>query len=327
MHATLTTDSGSGPVEDLADLTSGLLGPGFSWLDLEDPPPDVVGNLTELAARLGISLRALVSGRLGDLTARCEVEGDTCDLVVPVVTDESVEWLRIIGGGNRLLTVHHGRSTLLDVVRPRVLPGRPVSGSALVFALFADEAVLTFRSALQPLRERLDDLEEMLLDDPGRDHVAEVARLRRYLRALRRAIAPYGIAVRSLNERLVSRDDVGVELRSVVSAHAREVEAVEQVIEAVALSSSHALDLHQSLVANRQSQVVNRLTVVSLVFLPLTFLTGFFGMNFGYLVDHVAGPGAFWGLGLGLPAAALVAIGALARRQWGSAIDRPGARS
>lgn len=316
MHATLTTDSGSRPVEDLASLTSGSLGRGFAWLDLEDPPSDQV-DLTDLAARLGIGLSTLVSGRLSDLTARCEVEGDTSDLVVPFVSDESVEWLRVVGAGDRLLTVHHGRSTLVDSARPRVLHGRPLPGSALAIAVFADEAVLTIRSALQPLRETLDDLEERLLEDPSRDHVAEVARLRRYLRSLRRAITPYGIAVRSLNERLVWRDDVGDELRTLVSAHAREVEAAEQVIEAVAQSSAHALDLHQSLVANRQTQVVNRLTVVSLVFLPLTFLTGFFGMNFGYMVDHVTGPWSFWGLGLGLPVVALAAVGALTRRQWG----------
>src|SRR5438132_9002688 len=48
-----------------------------------------------------------------------------------------------------------------------------------------------------------------------------------------------------------------------------------------------AMDAYLSTVANRQNEVMKQLTVIATVFLPLTFLTGFFGMNFAFMVNHV----------------------------------------
>jgi Mg2+ and Co2+ transporter CorA len=45
-------------------------------------------------------------------------------------------------------------------------------------------------------------------------------------------------------------------------------------------------------------------SVVATIFVPLTFVTGFFGMNFGWMVDRIASPGAFWVLALILPGVA-----------------------
>jgi len=48
-----------------------------------------------------------------------------------------------------------------------------------------------------------------------------------------------------------------------------------------------AMDAYLSTVANRQNEVMKQLTIIATVFLPLTFLTGFFGMNFAFAVNHV----------------------------------------
>jgi magnesium transporter len=61
-----------------------------------------------------------------------------------------------------------------------------------------------------------------------------------------------------------------------------------------------ATDLYLSTVANRQNEVMKQLALVATVFLPLTFLTGFFGQNFGWLVNHeLSSEAAFFGFGLG----------------------------
>ena len=54
--------------------------------------------------------------------------------------------------------------------------------------------------------------------------------------------------------------------------------------------------------------------MIATIFLPLTFLTGFFGMNFGWLVDHIDSATAFWLLGVGLMTGPLILVFAGARR-------------
>ena len=61
-----------------------------------------------------------------------------------------------------------------------------------------------------------------------------------------------------------------------------------------------ALDLLNSTVSNRLNGIMERLTVVATIFLPLTTLTGFFGMNFAWMIKEIHSPLAFWGLGVGL---------------------------
>lgn len=63
--------------------------------------------------------------------------------------------------------------------------------------------------------------------------------------------------------------------------------------------SKRAFDVYQSLAAQQQGAVARQLTIVATIFLPLTFLTGFFGQNFDYLVKHIESERAFllWGVG------------------------------
>ena len=61
-------------------------------------------------------------------------------------------------------------------------------------------------------------------------------------------------------------------------------------------------------VSNVQARVINRLTIISAVFLPLSFLTGFFGMNFQWMIDHIASAKAFVLLGIGLFGAILAFV-------------------
>ena len=62
---------------------------------------------------------------------------------------------------------------------------------------------------------------------------------------------------------------------------------------------SGAMDAYLSMVSNKLNEVMKQLTIIATVFLPLSFLTGFFGQNFSWLVGHLGGLPAFLVLGIG----------------------------
>ena len=75
------------------------------------------------------------------------------------------------------------------------------------------------------------------------------------------------------------------------------------------------MDVYLSTVSNRLNVVMKRLTIVATIFMPLTWITGFFGMNFGWLVLNVTGWTAFLTFGLGTQALAVVVMLVLFRKQ------------
>ena len=78
-----------------------------------------------------------------------------------------------------------------------------------------------------------------------------------------------------------------------------------------------SMDAYLSVVSNRMNVIMKQLTVISTVFLPLTFITGFFGQNFAWLVAHIGSFPTFLFAGLGSNVLAVVALLTfLRKRRW-----------
>jgi Mg2+ and Co2+ transporter CorA len=116
---------------------------------------------------------------------------------------------------------------------------------------------------------------------------------------------------------------VGVEVLPGVDAasaaelndYAEEVEDVEQRLQDRLRWASQTMQDYASSLAQRQGEQIDRLTIVSIIFLPITFLTGFFGMNFSVLTNAMTGRASFLLLGIALPVACVVATVAWFRRR------------
>ena len=90
---------------------------------------------------------------------------------------------------------------------------------------------------------------------------------------------------------------------------------------------SGSLEAYMSMVSNRLNDVMKQLTIIATVFLPLTFLTGFFGQNLGWLVNRIGSLDAFLLFGVGAEVLAVVALVIMfKRRGWMGRRKSPGAR-
>ncbi|MCL6433383.1 MAG: magnesium/cobalt transporter CorA [Leptolyngbyaceae cyanobacterium HOT.MB2.61] len=147
----------------------------------------------------------------------------------------------------------------------------------LTYALI-DSIVDGFFPVLETYGEQIEELEDEVVSNPTRKTLERIHKLKRELLSLRRAIWPQRDAINALirdGSALIS-NDVRVYLRDCYDHTIQVLDMVETYRE---LSSS-LMDVYLSSVSNKMNEVMKFLTVMSSIFIPLTFIAGIYGMNF-----------------------------------------------
>ena len=128
-----------------------------------------------------------------------------------------------------------------------------------------------------------------------------MAELDRRIQAVWFDIDRYSSSVRSAIVGVETLPDVIDQAAAQLNDYAGQVEKVERRLQDRSRWLSNIMQDYGTSLAAKQGDQINRLTIVSTIFLPLTWLTGFFGMNFDWLDHHLSGTPAFLGFGIGLP--------------------------
>jgi len=203
-----------------------------------------------------------------------------------------------------------------EPVRERIRRGsgrlRSRGSDYLAYALI-DALVDRFFPLLELLGERIETLEEELIDEPTPDSLDTIYELRRDLLMLRRAAWPKREMILALQRG--ESPLVGEEARLFLrDAYDHAVEVME-VIETYRELAASMLDVYLSSVSHRMNEVMKVLTIIATIFIPLTFIAGVYGMNFAGMPE-LSWP---WGYPASLTLMAVVAAALVyyfRRKEW-----------
>lgn len=216
-----------------------------------------------------------------------------------------------------LITVHREPLHVFDVVRTHAAVIRQHGVANGLFLLYRVAAALVegFFPVLARFDDAIDELEDKILANPTDEQLGTLFQMKRSLVTFRKVVTPErdvfaGIAAGAL-ELPGMTSDAERYYRDLYDHLIR----VSDLVDSYRDLLTGAVDTHLSVVSNRLNVVMKQLTIIATIFLPLSFLTGFFGQNFSVLVAHIQGPAAFWGAGLGLDLAAVVGLLAFFKRR------------
>ena len=256
----------------------------FFWLDLESPGD---AELDEVGDQLGWHPLALEDAREFEQRPKLDDYPNHALLVFYGVEDGELAEVHLFVSGEWIVTVHRRPCAPLAALHARGADQAAGSEEELVYRIL-DALTDSFFPALEAADDQLEELENEIVAQPSDQQLGQVLTLRRRLGPMRRIAedqCELFSNVRALLERMpgLERDRAAEAFRD-VSDH---LERIADLVEGLRDRVRDSLGLYASTNSNRLNEVITRLTVVSTVFLPLTFVVGFFGQNFGWMVDHV----------------------------------------
>jgi len=294
---------------DLNRITGYLQANQFFWLDLHDPKADQLSQLGELLHLHPLTIED--AGTFSERPKRERYEGYV-SLVVYGVDEQAaagehlLREVHMLISGDWVVTLHPTPFAVLDALRARVRREPLRREQALIL-----EIVETVMSSYVPVLDRVDDaideIEQELIEQPREQSLQRIFSLKRDLIAMRRVVTPmrdfFARDAEEITHLPGMEPDDTFYFRDIYDTLVRTSDLIDSYRDLL----SGATDMYLSTVANRQGEISKQLTIIATIFLPLTFLTGFFGQNFAFLTGHVQNTTwSFFVLGLGLLIASIV---------------------
>ena len=188
--------------------------------------------------------------------------------------------LDIFAGNSYVVTHHEQGIEPLERVWSGSLKDERVMGKGAARLLYhiVDEVVAGHMPVVDAIDEEMDRMEEVILSSAGPAVLPKVLRLKRALLHLRRIVAPQRETLNRLarDEFAVIEPGQRVYFRDVYDHLVR----LHDVTEGLRDLAAGALDTYLSVINNRMNEVMKTFTLITTLFMPISFITGFFGMNF-----------------------------------------------
>jgi magnesium transporter len=283
------------PLETPAGLRTIVDIPGLLWLDLDDP---MNRDLDDLAARYGFHELAIEDCRHHIQLAKLDYY-DGYSFVIVNSTHYSVKPCEVqvreidaFLGPDYIITVHEGSSSAVEEIQKRVASNaKHVTRPDQVLHAIIDTVVDRYLPTLDHIGDTIDEVEDQLLISPTPTLLQTIFELKRGLLQFRRAVSSQRELLNLLirDESRLIHQDMRIYFRDVYDHVVRAMDLVETYRDLL----TGGLDIYLTQMANRTNDIVKALTILATITLPLTLVTGYFGMNFVY-IPWLKDPNGIW---------------------------------
>lgn len=224
--------------------------------------------------------------------------------------DILVEQVSFVLGRNYVLSFQENGTDVFGAVRDRLKGGKGrlrQNGSDYLMYALIDAVVDQYFTVLEMLGERIESLQERVIADPKPETLQDIHALKRQLLFVRRAVWPLREAMNNLSrsECPFLHEPMKLFFRDVYDHVVQIVDTIETLREMVSAS----LDIYLSSVSYRLNAVMRVLTVITTIFMPLSFIAGIYGMNFEHMPELKWAWGYPMALGIMGIVAAIMLIG------------------
>ena len=261
----------------------------FFWLDLDSPGDADLDALGEL---LAIPDLAVEDSKEFGQRPKLDDYGERVLIVFYGAHDSDLVEVHVHVSGQEVVTIRRAPCAHLWEARERATTARVRTEQDLVYRVL-DALADSLRALADRYAAEVEHLEEIAFERPKPADRRRMSELRSDLFRLQQIVVP--------QREMLSR---GGDLLETLPGLERDVARhpfrdVHDDLVVTANEIDYLRELLTEAVNVLINQMAGRLTIVATIFLPLTFATGFFGMNFGWMVDHISSAESFLVLGIG----------------------------
>jgi magnesium transporter len=224
-----------------------------------------------------------------------------------------LEEVHALISGGYLVTLHDSNCTALDEVRERLDQQKPSSEQFVIYRVL-DALTDSFFPLLEDLEDRLERLDEKIFSEPSPDHLQPLTELRRDLVMLGRVATPQRDLLARHIDDILEVPGLQADSRDYFRDIYDHAIRISDQIDSYRDLLIGSRDAYLSVTSNRLNEISKQLTVVATIFLPLSFIVGFFGQNFGWMVRNINTALDFWLIGGGSMVVSLIVLVVWLRR-------------
>lgn len=276
--------------DDIASVLQSIASPQMSWIDIEGLHR--VELIEKIGSHFGIHALALEDILNTNQRPKLEEYEDYLFIVLKMLFHDrerdriKAEQISFILGKSWLITFQEVKGDVFDRVRERIrkAKGRIRSKECdyLAYALI-DSVVDHYFIVLDVFGEKIESIEEDLLNEPPPDTLEYIHSLKRDIIFFRKQIWPLREIINQMikSQSDIVQDSTVLFLNDVYDHIIQVMDTIESYRDIL----SGMMDLYLSTMSNRMNEIMKLLTIMATIFIPLTFIAGIYGMNFKYMPE------------------------------------------